>query len=133
MRRAFTAILLTALACLAVLATGGHAARDITTGSLAATSQEIVVFETPTCVYCQLFRRDVLPGYQKSARAAELPIRFVDTNETDISKLPLAAPLSTLPTAVILREGREIGRIAGYTGPDTFHAVIAHLLGPARQ
>lgn len=130
--RSLPRILIGAL-LLGLLVPLGHAARDIDTAATASPRQELLVFESRSCAYCQLFRRDVLPSYQVSSRAAELPVRFIDFDQADLGKVRLEAPLSTLPTAVVMRDGRELGRIPGYTGPDTFFAMLGHILAtPAR-
>lgn len=116
-----------------LLSSTGRAARDLVTGSIVAATTEVVIFEAPGCVYCELFRRDVLPGYQASLRARTTPLRFVDVDAVDRTLLPSAPPLAMLPTTIILRDGQEIGRIEGYTGPDNFQAVLTHVLGPAGQ
>jgi len=113
----------------ALLVPIGHAARDVDTTATRHAGQELLVFESRTCTYCQLFRRDVLASYQQSGRARELPLRFVDFDQADLTRVQLEAPLSTLPTAVVMRDGREVGRIPGYTGPDTFFAMLGHILG----
>ena len=114
---------------LAVASPAGRAARDLDPVSFSPRGEELVVFEARPCPYCELFRRDVLPGYQMSKSSAEATMRFVDVGQTDIAKLPLAAPLTTVPTVVLMRNGREVGRIAGYTGPETFFKLVAHMLG----
>jgi thioredoxin-related protein len=89
---------------------------------------EIVVFERADCTYCQIFRRDVLPQYNRSLTAAKAPIRFVDIDQVDLDVLPLQSRLTILPTAVIMHNGRELERIAGYTGPEIFFQIINRLL-----
>jgi len=93
----------------------------------ATPTRELVVFETTDCVYCRLFRRDVLPGYQEPGHP-EVPIRFVDVNEAGPFEPVLSGPLTIVPTAVLLVDGREAGRITGYTGPGSFQQLIGHML-----
>ncbi|HEX7076684.1 MAG TPA: thioredoxin fold domain-containing protein [Hyphomicrobiaceae bacterium] len=91
-------------------------------------SRELVVFETADCVYCRLFRRDVLPEYRNSGRSSELPIRFVDVNDAGPLESALSGPLTIVPTAVLLIDGREAGRITGYTGQASFQQIIGRML-----
>lgn len=109
-----------------------RAAPDTETAVLTPDSQELVVFEIKQCPYCELFRRDILPTYQRSRHAADLPIRFVDVAAVDTDRLPLLAPVTTVPTIVLMRDGREAGRISGYTGPEIFFQMIDHMRGPGR-
>jgi thioredoxin-related protein len=111
----------------------GHSA--ITKAGLDATARvsalELLVFEHPDCTYCQVFRRDVAPQYLRSPHAAEAPMRFIDIAKVDTSALGLKEPLTMLPTAVLMKEGREIDRITGYWGRDTFIKMLAYLLARA--
>jgi thioredoxin-related protein len=117
--------------CLAVLALGGafhaNAAREPAPAKGGVT-QEIVVFEVENCGYCGLFRDQVLPAYRTSPRNAELPIRFVDLNEADVSKMKLIAPIQIVPTIVMIKNGQEVDRIAGYTGRETFFQLVTRML-----
>lgn len=105
-----------------------RAARNPEEGPLSASLRELIVFETEGCIYCGLFRRDVLPDYLRSKRAAELPIRFINVADARAIEPTLAAPLTTVPTIVLMSEGREVGRITGYTGPEAFFHMVNQLL-----
>ena len=91
---------------------------------------ELLVYEHADCVYCQLFRRDVLPRYRQGL-AAELPIRFVDIATSGNEGPGLRRKVDTLPTAVLMQGGREIDRIVGYWGPDNFFKLLAHMRAKA--
>jgi thioredoxin-related protein len=118
--------------CTVVLALGGsfhaNAARDLTAPKAGAVTQEIVVFETDNCAYCGAFRDQVMPRYRQSPRSLELPIRFVDVNEADVSKMKLIAPIQIVPTMVMVRGGQEVDRISGYTGPENFFILVGKML-----
>ena len=107
------------------------AARDPGTAQPIAATQELIVLEAPNCIYCRIFRRDVLPSYQKSKRAGELPIRFLDLNDPAADKLKLSSTVTIVPTVVLMRDGAEAGRIDGYTGPEAFFQSVARMLGSA--
>jgi thioredoxin-related protein len=97
----------------------------------APVAMELVVLEAPGCIYCGLFRRDVLPSYEASGRAKEMPIRFVDINDAAADALGLDSPVDIVPTFVVLKNNHEVGRIPGYTGPEFFFHTINHLLSGA--
>jgi thioredoxin-related protein len=111
------------------LSQSGRAAHDPTTAKPSVEVQELIVLEAPNCIYCNIFRRDVLPSYQKSKRAGDLPIRFLDLNDPAADKLKLSAAVTIVPTIVLMRQGAETGRISGYTGPEAFFHSVARLLG----
>jgi hypothetical protein len=92
------------------------------------TRMEILVFETERCVYCRIFRRDVVPQYETSQRARIAPIRFVEATTANHKALGLDGPITILPTVVVMREGRESGRITGYLGPEPFFHMITRVI-----
>jgi thioredoxin-related protein len=89
---------------------------------------ELLVFEVDGCSYCILFRRDVAPAYERSPRARNVPMRFVDANRADLSRLNLSEPLKVVPTVVLMVNGREVERITGYMGPEPFFHMISSLM-----
>lgn len=127
MRRTFTAL---ALGMIAILGGGSsEAARPIETSvAPAAGSYELIVLEVPGCIYCRVFRRDVVPAYEASARAREVPMRFVDLNDIDEDRMGLSSPIDVVPTVVLMHEGREVGRIAGYLGPESFFHSVTYMM-----
>jgi thioredoxin-related protein len=115
-------------AALLILAAGVATARAALDHAAAVrgTAIELLVYEHRDCVYCQLFRRDVLPRYQQ-ALAAELPIRFIDIAEAGNEAAGLKRKVDTLPTVVLMLGGRELDRIVGYWGPDNFFKLLASM------
>ena len=89
---------------------------------------QLLVMEAPGCIYCTIFRRDVLPSYQASERGKEMPVRFVDVNDVGKTGVALDSPIDILPTFVIVRDNKEVGRIPGYMGPENFFHSINYLL-----
>lgn len=105
------------------------AARDALPKATEATPFELIVFEADGCVYCQVFRRDVLPLYTSSQVSREAPIRFVNVSRSDETKMGIASPITIAPTVVLMREGREVDRITGYTGPINFLRFVNIMMG----
>lgn len=101
--------------------------------SPAPTHNELVVIELKNCAYCRVFRRDLLPAYAASTQARDVPIRFLEVEQVGKSGIALRSPIQIVPTVLVLEEGREIGRIPGLTGQDTFFRAIDLILGrPSR-
>ncbi len=96
-----------------------------------ASNLELIVMEAPGCTYCELFRRDVLPSYQASERAKDMPIRFLDINDATAEALGLDSAIDIVPTFVVLKDHKEVGRIPGYVGPEFFFHSINHLISSA--
>jgi hypothetical protein len=115
---------------------GGAAAKregwNGTTGTIVrpapAVTAEWLVFEVAGCLYCEALKRDVLPRWKASPLSARAPMRFVDLNEVDTEKLALRGALRVVPTAILMREGREIDRIAGLVAPQHFMIMAARLV-----
>jgi thioredoxin-related protein len=109
---------------------GGQArgARDAGSPQASTTRIEILVFEVNRCVYCRIFRRDVLPKYERSLRAKKAPIRFINVSQTDVTPLKLSAPLTMAPTVVVMQDGQERGRITGYMGPEPFFHMVSQIM-----
>jgi thioredoxin-related protein len=125
MRSALRAFLLLALICSPIVSSraGIDAESAIPTSSL-----ELVVVEAEGCIYCKLFRRDVLPTYESSEQARDMPVHFVDINDIDANHLDFKTDVDIVPTFVVVKSRHEIGRISGYIGPENFFHSISYLL-----
>lgn len=122
---------LTALAAVCLMASAGptQGALESRGADAGATGMELVVFEANGCTYCEVFRQNVLPLYRATAKSRQAPIRFVNLSYADETKLGLAAPISIVPTVVLLDGGYERGRVTGYTGPESFLDVVSTMMG----
>ncbi len=121
--RVFAVFYLFALAAAPV-----RAVVDLETSALPDSRLELLVVEIDNCIYCGLFRRDVAPTYKVSGRAKTIPMRFIDINAPDVDRLALNAPIDSVPTVLVVENGREVGRIAGYVGPEIFFHSLNRLL-----
>ena len=120
--------LLSLVAIVLIAHTPAAAAPRPATEPVPKLNAELLVFEVEGCSYCNLFRRDVAPAYRRSPRARDVPMRFIDANRTDVSRLNLAEPLKVVPTIVLMVNGREAERITGYMGPEPFFHMISTLM-----
>lgn len=111
--------------------TASRAGLDTASVPAASTDFELVIVEAEGCIYCKLFRRDVLPAYQTSEQGKEAPVRFVDVNDMDKAQVDFASPVDIVPTFVVLKSHHEVGRISGYVGPENFFHTINYLLASA--
>jgi thioredoxin-related protein len=108
-----------------------RAGLDTASVPAASNAFELVVVEAEGCIYCRLFRRDVLPAYRTSEQGKEAPVRFVDVNDVDKAQVDLTSPVDIVPTFVVLKARHEVGRISGYVGPENFFHSINYLLASA--
>ncbi|MFT3733344.1 MAG: thioredoxin domain-containing protein [Hyphomicrobium sp.] len=126
-------LLRTLLFVLAMLAPVATSMADVDTEAAipSAGALELIVVEAEGCIYCKLFRRDVLPTYQASEQAKDLPVRFVDINDVEADHLSFKSEVDIVPTFVVVKSQQEVGRISGYVGPENFFHSISYLLASA--
>lgn len=133
--RSFTlkwlAFCLVVIMCLAAFILPGNAKRDFGLTPAQQSDYELVVLEVRQCIYCQLFRRDVVPTYESTRHAKSIPMRFVDLDFGSTDGLRLSGPVDTVPTVLLLRNHQEIGRLTGHIGPETFLHAFKQLLSEA--
>lgn len=122
-------VIAVAMASVAPSFGAGTAGGNAPLPALPTSPYELVVFEADGCVYCDFFRRDVLPLYAESRVAKEAPVRFVNVSHADETKMGIAYAISIAPTVVLMRDGREVDRITGYTGPGTFVQLVKVMMG----
>jgi thioredoxin-related protein len=121
-----------ALVLLALPPSSGNAGIDPDAPVPHLGNMQLVVMEADGCIYCNIFRRDVLPSYEASERGKDLPVRFIDVNDVETARIELQSPIDILPTFVVIKDNREIGRIPGYVGPEDFFHSINYLLSSAQ-
>lgn len=115
---------------LALIPPAAEARRDLGKPEAAETAAyELVVFEADGCVYCEVFRTDVLPLYKSSKIGRETPIRFINVSRSDESGMRLSSAITIAPTVVLMHQGQEVDRIIGYTGPFNFMKLVAYMMG----
>jgi hypothetical protein len=111
------------------VAIGAAAIVMLSAGSLVRLGErEIVVFEVQNCVQCKLFRRDIIEPYFGSDRGSVLPMQVVDYDLLGTAGRGLKRPIETLPTSVIMSDGREIGRVTGNPGTGRFMLLIDSII-----
>jgi len=121
--------ILSAVVCASLLLFAQDApSRAAVEAAARTTSMELIVFEHPDCIYCPVFRRDIAPSYQ---RTAEAPLRYIDIAKSDIGGLHLKSRIDMVPTAVLMKDGREVGRISGYWGRESFFKMLAYIMSLA--
>lgn len=80
---------------------------------------ELVMFDSPTCVYCRRFKREAAPLYHRSPAAKVLPLRIVQIDKGPLW-FRLKEAVRTTPTFVIVEHGEEVERFSGYSDRDDF-------------
>jgi hypothetical protein len=93
---------------------------------------ELVMFERAGCIYCARWDKEVAPVYPLTADGKIAPLRrvMIDRQAEDAG---LASPVRFSPTFVLLRDGKEAGRIIGYMNDETFWGRFSSLLRRQRE
>jgi hypothetical protein len=105
---------------------GGAFAADVQ--SLSSTPVILLLVEDRGCPYCARWDREVAPAYARSPEGRFAPLVRRYRGSPDVGSL---AGVVFSPTFVVLKEGKEIGRIVGYAGPDFFWSELSPLLAKA--
>jgi hypothetical protein len=105
----------------------------------AAHAAELVMFERAGCEWCAAFDRDIAPVYGKSEEGLRAPLRRVDITQPVPPDLAFIQVERFTPLFVLVDQGREIGRIRGYPGLESFWMQIAAMFdrlqttGPGKE
>lgn len=91
---------------------------------VSARAAELVMFDSAGCIYCQRWERDVGRLYDKTAEAKILPLRRIDISRQSASGVSLSEPVHYTPTFVVVDQGREVGRIEGFSSDDQFWGLL---------
>lgn len=89
---------------------------------------ELVMVERPGCHYCIEWKRVIGPVYPKTDAGEYAPLKVVDISEDAPFAGGYDQPIVYTPTFVIVDNGKEVGRILGYTGEDFFWPILEKLL-----
>jgi thioredoxin-related protein len=117
---------------------GRHALAAVLAGIVALTAPaanaaELVMFTSPGCPWCAAWERDVGDAYAKTDLGQVAPLRRVNLHRDDTAGLDLDRTVRVTPTFVLARDGREVGRIAGYPGESHFWTRLERLIAQLKK
>ena len=92
-----------------------------------ARAAELVMFERAGCEWCEAFDKQIAPVYAKSEEGLRAPLRRVDATQALPPDLAFIGVERLTPLFVLVDKGREVGRIRGYPGPESFWTQLAML------
>ena len=96
--------------------------------SSSATAAELLMFEDAGCPYCRRWHAEIGPGYAKSAEGQRAPLRRIDIRAELPQGVALTRRVTITPTFVLVDQGREIGRVAGYVGAEFFYELLDEVM-----
>jgi len=94
---------------------------------LPAAAAELIMFEAAGCPYCARWNREIAPIYPKTEEGKRAPLRRIDIAGPRPSDLAGIPNIVYTPTFVLLEDGKEIGRIVGYSGDEIFWSLLSEL------
>jgi hypothetical protein len=86
------------------------------------------MFEQAGCAWCRAFDREIAPIYPKTDEGRRAPLRRVDIAGKVPPDLAFIQVERLTPLFVLVDHGREIGRIRGYPGDDSFWGLLGVLI-----
>jgi len=89
---------------------------------------ELVMYESPACVWCERWNQEIAPAYPKTAESRMAPLRRVDIDDDRPADLKNIKGVIYTPTFVLVHLGQEVGRITGYPGEDFFWGLFEELV-----
>lgn len=91
----------------------------------------LLMVETPGCIYCAAWWREIGPGYPQSAEGKAAPLLTTDLDGPWPDGLALDRRPVITPTFILLKEGQELARLEGYPGDEFFYPLIGRMLAEA--
>jgi hypothetical protein len=98
-----------------------------------ADSLELLFVDRAGCPYCARFEREALDAYQADDLGRDAPIRRVSLDDGQPKGPTLQEPVRFTPTFVLLIDGREVGRVVGYSDNAMFFGLVEKLISDARR
>ncbi len=89
---------------------------------------ELLMIEEPGCVYCARFNQEIAPAYPKTTEGSQAPLRRLLIADSWPADLQAVEPARFTPTFILVRDGQEIDRLAGYPGDEHFWYLLGQML-----
>lgn len=88
----------------------------------------LIMFEAEGCSYCELWKAEIGPIYPKTSEAQIAPLMIIDIDDPLPEGISITSAAIYTPTFVLIDNGQEIDRLAGYPGEDFFWALLDRML-----
>ena len=94
--------------------------------ALPAVAAELLMFDQEYCPWCEAWNDEVGGIYHLSDEGARAPLRRIDIHDPLPGDISLSTRIAYTPTFVLLEDGREVGRLEGYS-PHFFWPMLNRL------
>lgn len=92
------------------------------------TGFRLLMVESPSCVYCRMFDRQIAPIYAVAPEGRAVPLERMRLGRPAPEGVTLAYPPSATPTFVLVGpDGTERDRLIGYPGEDFFWGYLGRM------
>lgn len=92
----------------------------LTPAAAKADGLTLMMVDLEGCPFCLMWEREIEHIYPQTAEGRCAPLMKVDLHDPLPADIALQTPVHVTPTFVMLRDGREVARIEGYSGEDFF-------------
>lgn len=106
----------------------GYVLAFLVAGAGTAVAAELVMFESDSCEWCEIWHKEIGPIYPKTEESQLAPLRRVSIEDPVPADLSHLKAVMFTPTFVLMENGKEVGRITGYPGEDFFWPLLAEQL-----
>ncbi len=97
------------------------------------TTYELIMFKTSICNHCAVFDQDVAGLYKSHSLATKAPWVNVNLDDAGTGKYHISKPIEMVMTFVIMKNGKEIGRLAGVIDKFMFLAFVRDTVYPTTK
>ena len=80
----------------------------------------LIMVTASDCPWCEAFEDEVGKGYPKTEESKLLPLRRHDIYDPVPKDMADLLPATMTPTFIVIKDGKEAGRIIGYPGYELF-------------
>jgi thioredoxin-related protein len=99
----------------------------------AARAGELIIFESSFCEWCEMWHKEVGEIYPLTDEGKLLPLRRVDVDDGIPEDLEKFGHIQYTPTFIALVDNREVGRIIGYPGEESFYGLLGEIVDKIRK
>ena len=101
--------------------------------AIAVEAAQLLMTDHRACRYCAQFNREVGKVYSKTEAGELAPLRRVSRLKKWPADLAAITPAYHTPVFILVEDGREVGRFAGYVGEEAFWQQLNPLLAKLQQ
>jgi thioredoxin-related protein len=92
-----------------------------------AAALELLMIERANCPYCKRWDIEIAPYYGKTEEGRLAPLRRASIGELP-KNVVFETPVAVTPTFVLIDNGKEIGRVTGYSDDFTFWSLLKDVM-----